>query len=919
MVSDTDSVVVRPDTLRADSGAAVPADSTAAAPPRSDTTEVATDYPGEDDIYREMAGMSGFRIVEYRGRVVNLDIEGEVVRLAGDAESRYGESVLEADSISYWIGLQFINARNNITLSGEGETVTSDAQVNYDVSQTKGTIMDARTSFAERGSEWFVRGDVTPRGTATVFVLDGQFSSCELEERHYYFKAGNIKVVTERIIVAWPVTLYLHEVPVLWLPFFAQDIRPGRRSGFLPPQFGINDIVSTSSGIGRSVTDAGYYFAINEFMDAQFTIDWFSGNFTRFNTGFRYKNLKKFFDGNLLVSYSMGDSKTLQVRANHQHDVTPVTNLRVNGNFVTDTKVFEEQSFDPRLQTQRISSDLGLQHRFSFASINVSASSRQDLGTLQGNQDLTLPNIQATFTPVTLFKAPRNRAGAFNNMVLSGGTSFSRMARLKEEADDLLTTRANATSSLRIGALGVSGTAAYDDRLTTPYDSTGADVMKAGQTRVDVNGSADYQVDLIGSTTLRPTVAIQTSRFQSDDTDGQYLAAPSRLRMGATLSTDVFGFLPGFGPFARIRHKFSPRFTYSYSPAVQAADSLLTIPGFPVSNSAAENRLGISLNQTFEAKLRDDIELEPDEQALLEGRDIVRDSIQFRADSLAVIAADSAAAVGPAATPPVADSLGVVADSAGAAPDSGRVRGTPQRPRPPPQQRNVVILGINSSALDFDFSRKDESPLITDTWSQRINSDLLRGLSLNLALDMFEGAGTEKDFAPILSSLTGSFTFSSARGLGGLFSLGGGENRSRDATDRRLEAATDSRYRLQSFEENPDPLDPGMRDGGPWTLSLTYSMQRFRESEDREARKSLGATLALVPTPNWRLTWRTSYNLTDKTFGEQLVTLDRDLHRWIGSFIFSRAPNGNFIFSMSVSLRDAPDLKFDYDQRTLDR
>ena len=34
--------------------------------------------------------------------------------------------------------------------------------------------------------------------------------------------------------------------------------------------------------------------------------------------------------------------------------------------------------------------------------------------------------------------------------------------------------------------------------------------------------------------------------------------------------------------------------------------------------------------------------------------------------------------------------------------------------------------------------------------------------------------------------------------------------------------------------------------------------------------------------------------------------------------MFARSPNGNFIFQMSVSLQDAPDLKFDYDQQTQD-
>ncbi|MDH3734087.1 MAG: putative LPS assembly protein LptD [Gemmatimonadota bacterium] len=927
LVSDTDSVVAARDTIEVDStgvrrdslgrildslGVArdtIDQDLTTAA---GDTTDVEGEFPEPDAIFDELAARSGYRVIQYQGREVSVDIAEEAVQLDGDARAEYGGSVLDAQHIAYWIGLQFINASESATLSGEGQTVTTQSVINYDVSRTKGSIMDARTSFAERGTEWFVRGDATLRGGSTFFVETGDFTSCELDEPHYYFKAGSIKVVTENVIVAWPVTLYINEVPVIWLPFFAQDIRPGRRSGFLPPRFGINDIVATSSTVNRSVTDFGYYFAINEFMDAQATIDWFSGDFTRLNAGFRYKDIKKFFQGSLSGSYSLGDSKIFQLRAQHQHDVTPVTNIRLNANFVTNTRAFEDQSLDPRLQTQRISSDLGVQHRFPFASVNLSASSRQDLGTLQGTTDLTLPRIQATFTPVTLFRAPRNRAGAFNNIVVSGGASYSRVSRLKEEADDLLSTRANATTSFRLGSLGFSGQGNFDNQLTTPFDSIGTGVESSGRTRIDYGGSADYQLDLIGSTTLRPTVSIDASRFSSVDTDDRYIAAPTRIRMGATLSTDIFGFLPGFGPFERIRHKVSPRFSYSYSPAVEVPDSLLSIPGFPISSSAPQNRLGISLNQTFEAKLREDIELDAEEQALLEGRDIVADSIQSRADSLARTAADSAAA----AAPP--DSAGVVSDSVTVR-DSLAVRSTPARPTPPPRQRNVVLLGINSSSLDFDFSKKGEPALVTDQWSHRINSDLLRGLSLNLTLDMFDGRGTERTLAPILSAVTGGFTFSSARGLGGLFGLGGGQGQRRDDPDRRLTSANDRRYRMQSFDENPDPLDPGLRSGGPWTLGLTYSLQRFREDESAQGRQSLGATLALNPTPNWRLSWRTNYNLTDKTFGEHLVALDRDLHRWIASFIFSRAPNGNFIFSMSVSLRDAPDLKFDYDQRTFDR
>ena len=46
------------------------------------------------------------------------------------------------------------------------------------------------------------------------------------------------------------------------------------------------------------------------------------------------------------------------------------------------------------------------------------------------------------------------------------------------------------------------------------------------------------------------------------------------------------------------------------------------------------------------------------------------------------------------------------------------------------------------------------------------------------------------------------------------------------------------------------------------------------------------------------------------------AVLDRDLHRWRASFQFSRAPNGNVIFQLLLTLTDAPDLRVTYDQKS---
>ena len=517
-------------------------------------------------------------------------------------------------------------------------------------------------------------------------------------------------------------------------------------------------------------------------------------------------------------------------------------------------------------------------------------------------------------------------------IVINGGISASRLDRTREESDGQRSERASANGAIRIGSFGVSGNTNFDRQTVLPYqptpdpgaegDGQGGTAPPMGVSKLTYGAQADYQVDLIGSTTFRPTVSVDASRFQSEDTNGEFVTAPMRLRVGAAVGTDLYAFLPGFGPFERIRHKVSPRFQFDYSPAVEASDSLLSIPGFPVSNSQVENRLRITLNQTFEAKLREEVELDPEAEALLEGRSLEDDSLEvtdpesLSADSLVAAADSGVVAADSGAVAPEEDARGIV-QAEPRQPESDT--GDPGAPRRAQPRRNVVMLGINSSPLMFDFARENESSLTTDRWSHRINSDLLRGLSLNMSLDLFEGSGETRTFAPILSSLTGSFTFSSASGLGGLLGLGGGGSGRGADPGNRLRNAADSRFRLQSFDENPDPMDPGMRAGGPWTLSLTYSMQRGRENESARDRQSLNAVLSLNPTPNWSLAWRTSYNLTEGKFGEHMITLDRGLHRWMATFMFARSPNGNFIFQMSVNLRDAPDLKFDYDQQTQDR
>src|SRR5205814_10387726 len=128
--------------------------------------------------------------------------------------------------------------------------------------------------------------------------------------------------------VGGPAVLYIQDIPVLWLPFVFQDIRPGRRSGVLPPRFGASDIVRNNSNYHRHVENVGYYWALNDYMDATAWVDWRSAvggdtldsGWYRVNGEWSYNWLSRYMQGKFATSYTKQGNQqdNLAVSWSHQ-------------------------------------------------------------------------------------------------------------------------------------------------------------------------------------------------------------------------------------------------------------------------------------------------------------------------------------------------------------------------------------------------------------------------------------------------------------------------------------------------------------------------------------------------------------------------------------------------------------------------
>jgi hypothetical protein len=890
------------DSARTDS---IARDTTPARPVRQDNA------PGlipRDSIVEALLRMGGYTVTEYQADSARFDANTSELRLQGKPQVTQEGQKFGADSLLVYdqkTEQACGYGKPVLTTPGQSQPVQS-TQLCYNVGSTIGVAKGAATVFNQGSTTWYVKGDsVFTVGSSRLYGHRAIFTDCKLETPHYHFGASEVKFVKNDVMVARNVTLNFADVPVFWLPFMMQSMKDGRRSGLLTPRFSVNDIARTNRGYNRRIEDVGLYWAINENLGAEVALDWFSNNYVAYRGSFDYRFTRRFLQGGLTFKqYNPTDgARVLTVAGQNSWQPNERTNVRMDANFASSSRFVRQRSFDPRELTQSITSTAGLSRRFDWGSLSLQGTRQQRLSDDQ--VDLTLPSLGINLSPLTLFKAPPTQGRFYNNTTLSASMSGRSNSLAVTESlqnplgRDALSRSAQLSGGIQMGKISLQQSASYDRRIDQERPQLADSVPllpRISDEKVAWSASLNYQQRLIGTSTLTPRLQIGGDWVRRDTAGAAVLSAsaPLRLNFGADVRTDLFAFFPGFGPVERVRHRVSPGLGYTWSPAPQVTDAQRRVFGSS-SQIRAQNRLALSFNQTFEAKMRD-------------------------------TRPDSARATGIAEQ----DSTSATLDS----------------PRRLPQARKIMLLSVQTSAVTYDFVPvpdslrarfgRDRYGLETTSLSNSVNSDLLRGFQLSFTHDLFrtatEGTGTEvretRDFQPHLSNVSASFSIS---GDSWLFRTLGLRGRATQAP--RPDTTTPGNV-PQGGTIAPAELGPGLGGligrntpssrptgpGGAWTASLNYTLLRPRRAEGQEAvglrnNQMVQGSFNFKPTQNWSVHWNTAFSFTDKEFSDHILTLTRDLHDWEAHFDFVRAQNGNFSFQFRVNLRANPDIKFDYEQR----
>lgn len=851
-------------------------------------------FPKTDPIIDSLLKLQGYRITRYVAETLLLQGDSQTIYLRREAFVDRDGTQLEADSIRYHEASCRLDAEGHPVLFDQG-TVLAGKGMRYDTCIRRGTVRDATTTAKQGGAEWITKGNLAiDSGSTRVYGRGATFTSDQQPVPDYHFSAGQVKWLNKTTMVARPVVLYVRDVPIMWLPFIFQDIRSGRHSGILVPRFGLNDLVRPTRGYQRHITDFGYYFAINDYLDLRLSADWFASHSVAFSAETKYKWLDHFVQGSLSFTRTAQLDQNVQasrISWFHSQSFNARTQFNASVDYATRGSVISRNSLDPQQATANLGSRASFNKRFSWGSLSIGGSRTQELSGDQVRQ--SFPEIRLTPSAINIGSLITWSPGfSFSNnqtFHTVGGTLLIPSLPGDSVAVDTMnlfvddrTTNISIQTPLRIGRWSWGNSFTINDVVsnrrqeflipdsTVPGGVRRALYAQTFRTDVDWQTSINLPSLLSGSWKLQPGIAILNSTsagpfmLRNQFSGGEFVHQGKRLAFTASMSPTFFGFFPGVGPFSRIRHSFSPLLSYQYAPGAKV-DSVYAQALDPTrrtlnARSDPQQTITLGLSQNFEAKYK-------------------------------VPAGDTTSA-----------------------------------------PRKIRLLAINTSGLSYNFEQAKmpgRTGWQTRSLSNTIASDLLP-FQLSITHDLWRGdvgSDTAK-FDPFLTNVSTSFTVSPAtlRGIAGLLGLAAHAPPAQttptpaaDSIPRGLPQGPRGGFGGQ-FGGSQRNFGGG---GRAFALRVDYSSNHNRADTalvgHPGGRQFVTLSLNFSPTTHWTASWHSSYDFDTRQFADHFLSFERDLRRWKASFVFSKSANGNFAFSFNIALIDQSDIKFDYDQRSFAR
>ncbi|RIJ36958.1 putative LPS assembly protein LptD [Pontibacter oryzae] len=259
--------------------------------------------------------------IKYSARdSIQFEVDRKVVHLYGDAKIDYGDMKLEAAyiEINYETNTLLATTLTDSTGKEVGTPVFAQGQENYAAKRITYNYKTRKGRIAEvvtQQGEGYIHSEVVKRNEENEFFgLHNKYTTCNLEHPHFYINAGKIKAIPNDKVMSGPFNLVIGDIPTPLGFMFGLFPTPKdrRSSGVIVPSYGENTR-------GFFLNNGGYYFAWNDYIGTKLTGDIYS--LGGYNVDLSNDYVKRYaYRGNFRFTYDFLKNDEADIEASRSTD-----------------------------------------------------------------------------------------------------------------------------------------------------------------------------------------------------------------------------------------------------------------------------------------------------------------------------------------------------------------------------------------------------------------------------------------------------------------------------------------------------------------------------------------------------------------------------------------------------------------------
>jgi len=348
---------------------------------------------------------------------MKTDLKTKKVSLIQNAKVTYGTIELKADSIVLDMETGSVYATGRIDSTGKmaGKPVYKDGgeefeskEITYNFKSKKGVIQNITTQ--QEGG--YLQSQKTKRQEdGTLHVNKSKFTTCDLEDPHFYLALNKAKVYPNEKMVSGPAYMVVADVPLpLIVPFGYFPVQQKRASGLIVPRYG------QEARRGYFLSNGGYYFALTDYFDMKLTGTaytngtWLADAATTYKLRYRFSGSFGFSYANNITSYKglpdYGSTTNYRLTWSHSQDPKSSPGSRFSASVNMSSSGYDrENSYEvaDHVTTTRQSS-ISYSKNWAGTPISFSTSLNQSQNVQNKTLQLNLPKASLTVSRIYPFK-----------------------------------------------------------------------------------------------------------------------------------------------------------------------------------------------------------------------------------------------------------------------------------------------------------------------------------------------------------------------------------------------------------------------------------------------------------------------------------------------------------------------------------